>query len=214
MRQFLRTGVSRIPIVGEEADEVLGMVYLRDLAKLSFEAPGGGAERPVTEFARPALFVPESKKADSLLRQMQRESNHLAMVVDEYGGIAGLVTLEDLIEELVGDISDEYDKETPQVEPLGDERFRVSARLPVDELGELFDLELEDEDVDTVGGLLAKAVGRLPVEGSTARYGELVLTADRMDGRRRRISTVVVARDPGTSASAPSGAKRSKGHAS
>ena len=108
------------------------------------------------------MFVPESKKADDLLRQMQLESNHLAMVVDEYGGIAGLVTLEDLIEELVGDISDEYDRDVVEVEDLGGGRFRVTARLPVDELGELFDLDLDDDDVDSVGGLLAKALGRLP----------------------------------------------------
>jgi CBS domain containing-hemolysin-like protein len=117
------------------------------------------------------------------------------MVVDEYGGIAGLVTLEDLIEELVGDISDEYDRDLPLVEDLGDSRYRVSARLPVDELGELFDLELDDDDVDSVGGLLAKALGRLPVAGSVASTSGLILTAERTEGRRKRISTVLVERD-------------------
>jgi len=117
------------------------------------------------------------------------------MVVDEYGGIAGLVTLEDLIEELVGDISDEYDRDVEEYEDLGDGTFRVSARLPVDELGDLFDLELDDDDVDSVGGLLTKALGRLPVRGSEATVSGLVLTADRFEGRRRRISTVLVARD-------------------
>ena len=107
-------------------------------------------------------------KAETLLRQMQLESIHLAMVVDEYGGIAGLVTLEDLIEELVGDIADEYDRERREVEDLGDGRYRVSARLPIDELGELFGLELDDEDVDSVGGLLAKALGRVPLPGASA----------------------------------------------
>jgi CBS domain containing-hemolysin-like protein len=126
---------------------------------------------------------------------MQEESNHLAMVVDEYGGIAGLVTLEDLIEELVGDISDEYDRDVDEYEDLGNGTFRVSARLPVDELGDLFDLELDDDDVDSVGGLLTKALGRLPVRGSEATVSGLVLTADRFEGRRRRISTVLVARD-------------------
>jgi CBS domain containing-hemolysin-like protein len=126
---------------------------------------------------------------------MQLESNHLAMVVDEYGGIAGLVTLEDLIEELVGDISDEYDHDVPLVEPLGEDRFRVSARLPVDELGDLFGIELDDDDVDSVGGLVAKALGRLPVEGSVATIGGLRLTADRSEGRRRQISTVLAERD-------------------
>lgn len=147
------------------------------------------------EQARPALFVPESQKADSLLRQMQLESNHLAMVVDEYGGIAGLVTLEDLIEELVGDISDEYDREIEQVEELAEGSFRVSARLAIDELGDLFGLEIEDDEVDSVGGLLTKALGRLPVAGSVAHYSGLILTAERTEGRRKRISTVLVERD-------------------
>jgi len=149
----------------------------------------------VRDIARPAVFVPESKKADDTLRQMQRDRAHLAMVVDEYGGIAGLVTLEDLIEELVGDISDEYDRDTPDVVQLGEGLFRVSARLPTDELGDLFGIELDDDDVDSVGGLLAKTLGRLPVPGSTASVSGLVLTAERTEGRRKRLSTVVVERD-------------------
>ncbi|MET0480177.1 MAG: transporter associated domain-containing protein, partial [Mycetocola sp.] len=120
--------------------------------------------------------------------------NHLAMVVDEYGGIAGLVTLEDLLEELVGDISDEYDTDTPDVEKLNDDEYRVSARLPVDELGELFDLEMDDDEVDTVGGLLTKVLGRLPVAGSIAETDGLRLTAERTEGRRKRVSTVIVTR--------------------
>jgi CBS domain containing-hemolysin-like protein len=126
---------------------------------------------------------------------MQLDSNHLAMVVDEYGGIAGLVTLEDLIEELVGDISDEYDREIVEVENVSDGVYRVSARLPVDELGELFDLELDDDDVDSVGGLLSKELGRLPSSGSRVTTSGLVLTAERTEGRRKRISTVLVQRD-------------------
>jgi CBS domain containing-hemolysin-like protein len=126
---------------------------------------------------------------------MQLQSNHLAMVVDEYGGIAGLVTLEDLIEELVGDISDEYDRETPDVVQLGEGIYRVSARLPTDELGDLFGIELDDDDVDSVGGLLAKTLGRLPVPGSSASVSGLMLTAERTEGRRKRLSTVVVERD-------------------
>ena len=126
---------------------------------------------------------------------MQLESNHLAMVVDEYGGIAGLVTLEDLIEELVGDISDEYDQEVIEYEDLGDGRYRVSARLPVDELGELFEIDLDDDDVDSVGGLITKALGRLPLPGSVATHSGLILTAERTEGRRKRLSTVLVERD-------------------
>jgi CBS domain containing-hemolysin-like protein len=195
MGLFLSKGNSRVPVLDGEVDDVTGILYLRDVARLFYERPVNAEDLTVGELARPALFVPESKKVDDLLRQMQLESNHLAMVVDEYGGIAGLVTLEDLIEELVGDISDEYDRDLPLVEDLGDRRYRVSARLPVDELGELFDLELDDDDVDSVGGLLAKALGRLPIAGSVASTSGLILTAERTEGRRKRISTVLVERD-------------------
>ena len=126
---------------------------------------------------------------------MQLESNHLAMVVDEYGGIAGLVTMEDLIEELVGDIADEYDREPPEVEMVSAGRYRVSARLPIDELGDLFGVELDDDEVDSVGGLITKALGRLPVPGSVATADGLILTAERTEGRRKRLSTVLVERD-------------------
>jgi CBS domain containing-hemolysin-like protein len=193
--QFFRTGVSRIPVIGRDADEVLGVLYLRDVARMSHEQPLDAASIPAKDLARPAVFVPESKKADDTLRQMQRDRAHLAMVVDEYGGIAGLVTLEDLIEELVGDISDEYDREAADVVPLSEGVYRVSARLPTDELGDLFGIELDDDDVDSVGGLLTKALGRLPVPGASATVSGLVLTAERTEGRRKRLSTVVVERD-------------------
>jgi len=195
MSVFLSAGYSRIPVIGLDSDDVTGILYLRDLAKLGFERPLDAESLTVGQLARPAEFVPDSMKADALLRQMQTTSNHLAMVVDEYGGIAGLATMEDLIEELVGDISDEYDRETPEVESLGDGRYRVSARLAVDELGELFGLELDDDDVDTVGGLLAKALGRLPQRGDRASTSGLELEAERTEGRRRRISTVLVSAD-------------------
>ncbi|MDH6237172.1 hemolysin family protein [Cryobacterium sp. CG_9.6] len=195
MGLFLSTGTSRVPVLDGEVDDVTGIVYLRDVARVMYERALDAESVTVAELVRPAVYVPESKPADATLRQMQTESNHLAMVVDEYGGIAGLVTLEDLIEELVGDISDEYDRESIEVEDLGDGHFRVSARLPVDELGELFDLELDDDDVDSVGGLLAKALGRLPVAGSVAGASGLILTAERTEGRRKRISTVLVERD-------------------
>jgi CBS domain containing-hemolysin-like protein len=195
MGLFLSKGYSRIPVLDGEVDDVTGVLYLRDVARLVYERPANLEEQQVGSISKPALFVPESQKADDLLRQMRVESTHLAMVVDEYGGIAGLVTLEDLIEELVGDIADEYDRESADVEDLGDSRFRVSARLPVNELGELFHLELEDDDVDSVGGLLAKALGRLPVVGSVATTSGLILTAERAVGRSKRISTVLVERD-------------------
>jgi CBS domain containing-hemolysin-like protein len=195
MALFLKAGYSRIPVVERDADDVSGILYLRDLARLGFERPLDADNLTVGELVRPAVFVPDSMKADALLRQMQLESNHLAMVVDEYGGIAGLVTLEDVIEELVGDISDEYDREAAQVEDLGDGRFRVNARLPIDELGELFGLDLDDEDVDSAGGLLAKELGRLPQSGERASVSGLVLEAERTEGRRKRISTILVQAD-------------------
>ena len=195
MGLFLRRGNSRMPVIGDDVDEVLGILYLRDIARLGYEHPDVAGATTAEALARPAVFVPESKKADDMLRQMQLESNHLAMVVDEYGGIAGLVTMEDLIEELVGDISDEYDRATVDIQELPDGRYRVSARLAVDELGELFDLDLDDDDVDSVGGLLTKALGRLPLPGAEATVSGLVLTAERTEGRRKRLSTVIVERD-------------------
>jgi CBS domain containing-hemolysin-like protein len=195
MGLFLSTGVSRIPVIGEDIDDVLGILYLRDVARISHEQPLGSDSMIAAELARPVLFAPESQKADNLLRQMQLESNHLAMVVDEYGGIAGLVTLEDLIEELVGNISDEYDSDAPEFEQISDGVYRVSARLPVDELGDLFGLDLEDDEVDSVGGLLTKALGRLPVAGSVASVSGLILRAERTEGRRKQVATVLVERD-------------------
>jgi len=195
MALFLRAGYSRIPVIERDADDVTGILYLRDLARLGFERPLDAESLTVAELTRPAMFVPESMKADAMLRQMQLESNHLAMVVDEYGGIAGLVTLEDLIEELVGDISDEYDREAAQVEELDEGRFRVNARLAIDELGELFGLDLEDEDVDSAGGLLAKELGHLPQPGERVTVSGLVLEAERTEGRRKRIGTILAWRD-------------------
>jgi CBS domain containing-hemolysin-like protein len=195
MSLFLSRGVSRVPVVGESADEVLGVVYLRDASRLTFEKPKQAATALVDELVKPALFLPESKKADDALRQLQLESNHLALVVDEYGGIAGLVTMEDLIEELVGEIVDEYDRESADSERLGENQFRVSARMPIDELGDLFGIELDDDEVDSVGGLLAKHLGRLPVAGSTVTIDGLHLTAERTEGRRKRVVTVLVEAD-------------------
>jgi CBS domain containing-hemolysin-like protein len=126
---------------------------------------------------------------------MQLNAGHVAIVIDEYGGTAGLVTLEDLVEEIVGDISDEYDRDDPDVEKLVDGQYRVRSRVPIEEVGDLFGLELDDEEVDSVGGLLAKALGRVPIAGAKARVGGLVLTADRFEGRRNQLATVLVGRD-------------------
>ncbi|SOC87133.1 Hemolysin, contains CBS domains [Curtobacterium sp. 314Chir4.1] len=195
MEQFLAAGVSRMPVTGKDSDDVLGVLYLRDVARALYERPGSGAER-VTTLLRPAQFVPESKAADDTLRHMQAAKNHLVLVVDEYGGVAGLVTMEDLIEELVGDISDEYDRavvDRVEVEPG---LWRISARLPVDELGDLFGIELEDDDVDTAGGLLTKELGHLAVRGETVTVSGVVLTADRVEGKRRHLISVLAERTP------------------
>jgi CBS domain containing-hemolysin-like protein len=144
---------------------------------------------------RDPLFVPDSKPAGDLLREMQRTAGHVAIVVDEYGGTAGMITLEDLVEEIVGDIADEYDRDEEDVEKLPDGGFRVRSRVHVEEVGDLFGLELEDEEVDTVGGLLAKALGRVPIAGATAHVDGLVLTADRFEGRRNQLATVLVHRE-------------------
>ncbi|MFC7878288.1 hemolysin family protein [Isoptericola sp. NPDC057391] len=194
MRLFLRSGYSRVPVVGEEVDDLVGVAYLKDVARVLENEPSA-ADRPVVEVARDAVFVPESKPADELLREMQASRSHIAVVVDEYGGIAGLVTVEDVIEELVGELTDEHDT-APELEPedLGDGTFLVSARMPVDELGELFDLRLDDDDVDTAGGLLAKALGKVPLTGATADVGGLHLVADRVEGRRKQLATLRVRR--------------------
>ncbi|XVQ88422.1 hemolysin family protein [Microbispora siamensis] len=190
----LRSGFSRIPVVGENEDDVVGIAYLKDIVRRIQDTGDGGVR--VDELMRPATYVPESKPIDELLREMQARQIHLAIVIDEYGGTAGLVTIEDVIEEIVGEIADEYDQEAPRVEWLDDgAAVRVTARLPVDELGELFDTEIEVEDVDTVGGLLAHALGRVPIAGSEAVVGGLRLTAENLAGRRNRISTVVVRRE-------------------
>ncbi len=197
MDLFLSRGYSRLPVtIDNDLDDIAGILYLRDLARLLHQRSAEAEALAIEDFVRPALFVPESKKADATLRQMQLESNHIAMVVDEYGGIAGLVTMEDLIEELVGDISDEYDRDGDEVEKVGEGVYRVNPRLAIDELGDLFDIELADEDVDSVGGLLTKTLGRLPERGSVVRVAGLVLTAERTEGRRRRLSAVRVERDP------------------
>ncbi|MBP2702684.1 HlyC/CorC family transporter [Microbispora sp. RL4-1S] len=188
----LRSGFSRIPVVGENEDDVIGIAYLKDIVRRTRDTGDDSAR--VEELMRPAAYVPESKPIDELLREMQARQTHLAIVIDEYGGTAGLVTIEDVIEEIVGEIADEYDQEAPRIEWLGDGSARVTARLPVDELGELFDTEIEVDDVDTVSGLLAHALGRVPIAGSEAVVGGLRLTAENLAGRRNRISTVVVRR--------------------
>jgi CBS domain containing-hemolysin-like protein len=180
-------------VVGEGPDDVLGLLYFKDVAR-RVNASSDAVTLPVAHVMRPAQFVPESKPVDDLLREMQHDQNHAAVVVDEYGGTAGLVTIEDIIEEIVGEIADEYDREAPGVEALEDGGTRVPATMHVDDLAELFDVDIEEDEVDTVGGLLGKTIGRVPIPGSYAEVGGLSLTAERMGGRRHRIATVVVQR--------------------
>jgi CBS domain containing-hemolysin-like protein len=191
----LRSGFSRVPVIGENSDDVLGVAYLKDLARRQQELGEAAARVPVLEAARPPVFVPDSKPADELLREMQARRNHVAIVVDEYGGTAGLVTIEDILEEIVGEITDEYDRELPPVEQVDPDTYRVTARLPVHDLAELFGIEEPDADVETVGGLLAHALGRVPIPGATARIAGLELKAERAAGRRNQIGTVVVRRE-------------------
>lgn len=193
MSLFLRSGFSRIPVLGKDVDDVVGLLYLKDVMRRLNADPDAGT-LPVTELMRPMVFVPESKPVDDLLREMQLDHAHFAVVVDEYGGTAGLVTIEDILEEIVGEITDEYDREAPEVENLDDGRVRVAATMHVDDLAELFEVALEEEEVDTVGGLIAKELGRVPILGSTCEVAGLRLTAERMSGRRHRIATVIVER--------------------
>jgi CBS domain containing-hemolysin-like protein len=188
----LRSGFSRVPVAGENTDDVVGIAYLKDLVSWSHEHPGAEATEKVATTMRPASFVPDSKPVDELLRQMQARRIHLAIVIDEYGGTAGLVTIEDILEEIVGEITDEYDNEQPPVEWLDGGAARVTARLPVAELGELFGVSVLAEDVETVAGLLAHELGRVPIAGSTAEVSGLRLTAENLAGRRNKIGTVLV----------------------
>lgn len=191
----LRSGFSRIPVIGKDTDDVVGVLYLKDVIRRVYD----NADAQTTELAstvmRPVVWCPDSKPVDDLLRDMQRTRTHLAMVVDEFGGTAGLVTIEDILEEIVGEIVDEYDDEVAMVTKLADDRFRVSSRLPVDELGELFGLRVDDDDVDTVGGLMAKELTMVPIAGSVVHWEGLELTAERSSGRRNQHRTVLVTRE-------------------
>ena len=190
----LRSGFSRIPVVGYNVDDIVGTVYLKDLAARAQDQQARATK--VEEVMRPPTFVPESKPVDELLREMQARRTHMAVVIDEYGGFAGLVTIEDILEEIVGEIADEHDQfQRPPVEELSDGSVRITARLPVQDLAELFDVELpEDDDVETVGGLLARALGRVPIEGAAAEVGGLRLVAESRGGRRNQIDTLLVCR--------------------
>jgi CBS domain containing-hemolysin-like protein len=194
----VRSGHSRIPVIGENVDDIVGVVYLKDLVQQTYFSDEGGRDRSVAQVMRPAVFVPDSKPLDALLREMQRDRNHMAMLVDEYGAIAGLVSIEDVLEEIVGEIADEYDQaETAPIEDLGDKRFRVSARLPIEDVGELYGLEFDDDlDVDTVGGLLALELGRVPLPGAEVVSHGLRLHAEGGADHRGRVRVGTVLLSP------------------
>ncbi|WP_327175757.1 hemolysin family protein [Streptomyces sp. NBC_01335] len=193
----LRSGFSRIPVTGENEDDIVGIVYLKDLVRKTHINRDSEADL-VSTAMRAAAFVPDTKNAGDLLREMQQDRNHVAVVIDEYGGTAGIVTIEDILEEIVGEITDEYDRELPPVQELENGCYRVTARLDIGDLGQLFGFdEYDDEDVETVGGLLAKALGRVPIAGATSVVSlpdgrRLRLTAEATAGRRNKIVTVLV----------------------
>ena len=195
----LRSGFSRLPVIGDNVDDIIGVVFMKDLVRRSQGASPADVQGPrVEELMRPASFVPESKPVDELLREMQASRTHMAVVVDEYGGFAGLVTIEDILEEIVGEIDDEHDTvQRPPIEELEDGSVRITARLPVEDLADLFKVELpEDDGVETVGGLLARELGVVPIEGSAAEVGGLRLVAESTGGRRNQIDTILVCRVP------------------
>ncbi|QSR27195.1 hypothetical protein CFH99_16365 [Nocardioides aromaticivorans] len=193
---FLRSGFSRMPVIGENLDDVRGFAYLKDVVRRDFEDPDVELTQPVEEIMRPVHWVPESKPVDDLLREMQARRQHVAIVVDEYGGTAGLITIEDLLEEIVGEITDEFDEAEVEVEHLegAEGPVRVSSRYPVDDLDEIFGFDIEEEDVDSVGGLLAKHLGRVPIPGSVVEAHGLRFEAEQAAGRRNKIGTVLISR--------------------
>ena len=192
----LRSGYSRIPVIGEDLDDIVGIAYIKDLAKRSHDFREAEQSETVAELMRPASFVPENKMADELLKEMQSEQIHLAIVVDEYGGTAGLVTIEDILEEIVGEISDEFDDDDDeQLEQLSERKYRAKARIHLEDLEGELGIEFAEEDkeaVDTLGGLLGKHIGQVPIPGSEIMIGHWRFTAERPIGRRKRVGTVLI----------------------
>ena len=181
MEVAIAAGYSRIPVYEQGIDDIAGIVYTKDIMRALSEDRGG---EPVRSIMRPAHFMPETKRVAELLREMQEGKFHMAIVVDEYGGTAGLATLEDLIEELVGEIVDEYDVEEPRMEPMPGGDVRVSARMPVDEVNDLLHTDLPEGDWDTIGGLVFNLLGHVPTEGETVDYNGHRLRAEKVQGRR------------------------------
>ncbi|WP_300768626.1 hemolysin family protein [uncultured Bifidobacterium sp.] len=199
LRLCTRSGFSRIPVIGSDVDDLRGIAYLKDAVRATAFNPAAG-ERTVDSMCRQPLLVPESKPVDDLFHVMQRSRQHVAVVIDEYGGIAGLVTIEDTIEQIVGELEDEHDR-TQHAEPekTGDRTWRLPARTPIADLEELFEVDIDEDDVDTVYGLLTKLLGSVPIVGSSAVTRGLRLTAVDSAGRRKKVSTILVEPDTGES---------------
>jgi CBS domain containing-hemolysin-like protein len=188
---MLRHGYSRVPVFRDDLDNVVGIVHAKDVLRTVYQ---GRSDVPLSEVVRKAHFVPEQKKVAELLREMQQEKFHITLVTDEYGSVSGLVTLEDLLEELVGEITDEYDRDELHVERVNDHEFRVNGSVPISEINELLDVELPDEEWDTVAGLMLGLLGKIPVQGEEVRFQNLTFVAERV--QRRRIAQVLIRREP------------------
>jgi len=189
---FVSSGYSRLPVFEGSIDEIVGVLYLKDIARVTHQDPARLATETTGANARRAIYVPETKPVADLLREMQREATQIAIVVDEYGGVAGIATVEDLIEELVGEISDEYDRDAELIEDLGSGLYRVSPRTNIFELAEFFEVEVVEQDVDTVGGLISKLLGSLPKGGERVEFAGIELTAERVDAKRQRLQSLLV----------------------
>ena len=194
----LRSGFSRVPVVGESVDQIIGIAYVKDLAKRTLDHHEAETTERVEQHMRPATFVPESKIAADLLKEMQRDQIHLAIVVDEYGGTAGIITIEDILEEIVGEIADEFDDGVEAFTWISEGKARAKATLHIEDLADELGIEIskeEFEDVDTIGGLMAQKLGRVPIAGSTITVGQYLITSERPVGRRRRISSVLIEKE-------------------
>jgi CBS domain containing-hemolysin-like protein len=198
----LSHGFSRVPVYHESLDDVKGVVFAKDVLKALHQ---GEQDMPLSEIMRPAHFVPESKKVADLLKEMQQEKFHQALVYDEHGSVSGIVSLEDLLEELVGEIADEYDRDEPELMELGDGVYRVSGKASIDDVNELLGTELPDEEWDTVAGLMLDLLGRMPERGEATTFRGVSLKAERVQGRR--IASVMITRSPDLDGEGP-GASR------
>jgi CBS domain containing-hemolysin-like protein len=194
----LRSGFSRVPVIGENLDQIIGIAYVKDLAKRTLDHHDAENNERVEQHMRPATFVPESKIAADLLKEMQRDQIHLAIVVDEYGGTAGIITIEDILEEIVGEIADEFDDGVEAFTWISEGKARAKATLHIEDLADELGIEISEEDfedVDTIGGLMAQKLGRVPIAGSTITVGQYLITSERPVGRRRRISSVLIEKE-------------------